>query len=85
MLRTAASGALALALTAPAALAGESVKGEFEACNASGYCETMAAPFPSIMACMSLGQQVEAQWIGGHPGFAPRGGWRCAPLSDRKA
>jgi hypothetical protein len=67
------------------ALVGSPVNGSFEACDASGYCETMEMPFSNLMVCMIGGQQAEAEWIASRPGFVPRGGWRCAPMSERKA
>ncbi len=31
------------------------------------------------MACDVLAQEIIAEWIGDHPAYLRRGGWRCEP------
>jgi len=41
-------------------------------------CERVSIPWDrSPMQCMLLGQSEMARWFEEHPGWRPRGGWRC--------
>ena len=50
----------------------------FVACLGT-FCRTVEIPWEgSLMTCMIFGQQLAAQWINEHPGWALARGYRCS-------
>lgn len=53
----------------------------FLACLAQapdGGCERIRIPWDrSATQCLTRGQMEMARWFAEHPGYRPRGGWRC--------